>query len=218
MATNSIVGWIWLGGVLGVIGYAASLGLASGQKAQVEIEKKKHEAEIRQLNEKMRQTIMTARDGNLDAAIKRFKELDEEYPNQPALLMNLSIAHRASGDLESSMDALDRALKIAPEDWDLVAEKATVLLEVKKPDDAIAVAEKIPVRLGRMPERLRADPLWADLPASDRYNALRKKHGVGKVLGETGINTAETIRNQIKSYPADIQKKLEEKHSDIIEP
>lgn len=217
MATNSIAGWIWLGGVLGLIGYAASQGLASGQKAQAEIEKKKNEARIHQLNQKMRETIMTAREGRLGDAIKEFQALDEEYPEQPALLMNLAIAHRASGDLESAMDTLDRALKIAPKDWDLVAEKATVLLEVKRPDDAIALAETIPVRLGRMPERLRADPLWADLPSSERYDALRKKHGVGKVLGDTGINPKEAIRQQIKSYPADIQKKLEEKHPDIVE-
>lgn len=215
MATNSIAGWIWLGGMLGVIGYAASQGLAAGREAQHDIEKKAEEARVKALNDKMREAIMVAREGDFDAAIIRLKQLDEEYPNRAAVLMNLAIAYRAGGNLEGAMDMIDRAIQVAPEDWDLVAEKATILLEAKKVDDALTVAEKIPGRLGRMPERLRADPLWFELEQSDRYEALRKKHGLGKLVGETGINSAEEIQRQIKSYPDDLQKKFEETHGDV---
>lgn len=209
MATNSIAGWIWLGLALGGIGYAASQGIRAGVDKKVEIEKERNAALVARLNERMGDAIVDARSGDIASALAKLERLAEEYPDRAALWLNIGIAHRASGNVDKSMAALDRALELAPNDWDIVAEKATVLIEAKKPELGVQVASKIPPRLGRMPDRLRADPTWVDLEESEGSKALREKHGVAARLGDTGIRSIEEMDRQIKAYPEEIQKRLE---------
>lgn len=130
------------------------------------------------LREKLYSAIALSERGEHARALVVLEDLVEQHPRTTSLWLNLGIAQRAAGRLTEAARTFEKVLELDPEDYDAVAEKATVLKQEGRVDAAIAELERIPVRRGRIGERLAADPLWQDIAEDPRMRALRDKHGL----------------------------------------
>ena len=159
-------------------------------------------AEIRQ---QMRQAIEAAQRQDYQTAERLLVRASEKYPTTPAIWLNLGIAYRAANKLDAADRALARVLDLAPEDWDAVAEQATIQFLRGKADLAFSLLEKIPANQGQVNARLRIDPDWAKFSSDSRMEALRTKHGV-VAQGETSVRQVERIQEQKKVHQSQAKK------------
>lgn len=211
-ATTSVLGYVWLIGFFGLLGWATTQGLAAGRLAQIEIEKKQKTVEAEKLQGAMRHAFTLAGEGKFDEALALLHDISKEYPKLPAVWVNIAAAERERGQLSKSIEALDKALELTKtDDWEAVALKAAVLMDMKKTEEALALAETIPAHKGGMPVWLRADPSWSKLEATPRVIALRAKHGVtADGRGETGVRAEAEIQRQRAAFSEEELKKGEE--------
>lgn len=114
------------------------------------------------------------------------------FPNSVDLWLNRGIAERSLNRLDDAERSLRRALELKSDDWDVVAELATVKKSQGHVDVALNELEQIPAMAGRMRIRLRLDPVWQDLGDNPRMQALIEKHGAF-VEGDTGMKRLEEI-------------------------
>lgn len=171
MKEHPIAAGVWLILVVGGLGFAAKAGM------EASVEHRKHE-EKEQINAELSKIIEMGQRGKMDQAIEALKGLVAKHPDKAGLHLNLGVAYRAAGNLEKASAAFAKTLELDSKDYDAMAEQASILLEQKKPDEAISLIEKIPTNEGRLRQRLRDDPLWAGLAKDPRVQALRNKHGV----------------------------------------
>ena len=106
--------------------------------------------------------------------------------------LNLGICYRSLDKLDAADRAFARVLQLDPEDWDAVAERATIRITRGDRDQAFEMLASIPANRGQVQERLRSDPLWRKHRKDPRMPPLMKKHGV-VVPGETGVSTAKNV-------------------------
>lgn len=87
----------------------------------------------------MYDTVLDAlRRGAADQALAGAQALVEQQPDDLRALRLLAAAQRLSGEAETALATLDRALNLAPEDADLHLERAGLLLQVRDLDRAEA--------------------------------------------------------------------------------
>ena len=126
----------------------------------------------------MRDAIMLGRQGDLGGAEHALATLAEKYPDHGAIWYNLGIARMGLENTDGAIEAFDKAVEVDPEDWDAVAELATLALEKGEASVGFDKLETIPPGQGRMQARLLRDPRWKDHAEAPRMKALRTKHGI----------------------------------------
>jgi tetratricopeptide (TPR) repeat protein len=191
MSNHPIVGFGFLALVVGGIGYGASQGVAASlatmaahaaeeharqeaeERARQEAEKVAHDAKIQEV---MRAAVMAVQSENFDDAIKLLSQLAEQEPKDAAVWLNLGIAQRAAERWDDADASFQKVLAINPEDFDAVAERATVKKVKGDIEGALTLFESIPISEGRMLERLAYDPTFADLDKNERFQKLLEKH------------------------------------------
>lgn len=171
MKEHPIAAGVWLILVVGGLGFLAKNGMEKSAEHREKEEKQ-------QINEELSKIIALGQGGKMKQAIEGLKELVVKHPEEPGLYLNLGVAHRAAGHLEEAEAAFEKTLELDPKDYDAMAERASILLEREKKEEAITLMEKIPQNEGRLRQRLRDDPAWARLAKEPRVKALREKHGV----------------------------------------
>ena len=132
--------------------------------------------EREEVREVLRTAVEQGQRGRFKEAISVLQEATGPYGRYSAIWLNLGIAQRATGDLESAAHSFEEALKANPNDWDAIAERATVQKLRGSEADALASLERIPPGHGRVRERLEVDPAWGEAKDAERLEALRQKH------------------------------------------
>lgn len=168
MGQHVIAGTLWLGLAIGGIGFAAKSGLEGSARYKVQ----------QVVNKELKAAIGLAERGQIKESIGVMEKLAVRYPKEPTLWLNLGIARRADQQFEAADEAFVKALVLNPDDYDAIAERATVAKERGKVDDALSLLEKIPVGEGRMVQRLVQDPVWDSLRGDERMKKIRIKHNV----------------------------------------
>ena len=173
MKAHPLFGGLWLAATLGgiVVG-----GFYANGAAKVKAETRARD----EVRERMGQAVMAGRAGRYADAAKMLRALQAEYPKSTSIALNLGIAYRALEMPDEALAEFDKVLAHTPEDWDAVAEVASIHLEKGDLEAALATMEKIPAGEGQVEARLRGDAVWTDLEATERLQALRTKHGVGE--------------------------------------
>lgn len=133
-------------------------------------------------NARIRQAVALGESGELEKAETLLKEIVAQSPDDLDALFNLGIAQLARDRLDDADQTFQQVLAKNPKDYEAVAERAGILARREKVEEALGLLESIPVGQGRLRERLAQDPLWAELPQSDRLAALMKKHGVDEPM------------------------------------
>lgn len=187
--------WIWAGAFLGLsiggIGWGAMKGVAASRAA---LHEEVREAEARPqpsnegkvadpdegLRRQLRMAIFLGRQGEFEAAEQALLDLVNQHPDRSSLWLNLGVARVGGGKLDAAETAFKKALQLAPEDWDAVAELANVALERGELDAAVRIADRIPAQQGRMEARLARDLRWRKHLGDPRVQALREKHGLDR--------------------------------------
>ncbi len=139
----------------------------------------------------MQAAMLLAESGNPEAAVDQLKKLVDQYPDFKGIRFNLAIALRAARKLDEA-DAQFAALE-TKDDWDLVAERATILKLRGKVDESLALLDTIPAGSARIPQRFGTEE-WSDLLEDPRVRALLEKHG--QDLGDTSIRAIEELERQ----------------------
>ena len=160
------------------------------------------EALKREIQGIMRRAIYAFRQLDYESAEKLLVDASEKYPTVPAVWLNLGICYRGMDKLDAADRAFARVLELDAEDWDAVAERATVRVMRGDVDDAFKVMNRIPPNKGQMQQRLRSDPSWLKFADDERMVALRKKHGV--VLEEGESKALEAQRRVLESAAKDV--------------
>lgn len=122
------------------------------------------------------EAVMMGEGGNIEGAAKKLREISERHPDNTDALFNLGIALTGLERFDEADRVFQQVLEKEPEDYEAVAERATILLAQGKVEQALALAENIPPGEGRLGLRLEYHERWATLKG-DRVAALKKKHG-----------------------------------------
>ena len=190
--------------LLGALGFTVKLAM-DAQKAE-EARKSEGGAESAASMDKarkleIRNVIRTAinahRQLDFESAERILVEASEKYPRVPAVWLNLGICYRSLDKLDAAERAFARVLELNNEDWDAVAEQATVRLVRGKVDEAFEMLASIPANKGQVPQRLRSDPDWTKHGTHQRMRALLEKHGV-VALRDTSVQRAQEILRRKK--------------------
>ncbi|HJL40233.1 MAG TPA: tetratricopeptide repeat protein [Myxococcales bacterium LLY-WYZ-16_1] len=129
-----------------------------------------------QLKRQIRAGISFGQRGKLDEAEEVFAELAESHPDEAAVWYNLGVARSGLEDYDAAETAFERTRELEPDNWDVVAELATIRQLRGNTSGALDLLERIPVGEGRLSFRLREDPVWASGEGA-RFEALKEKHG-----------------------------------------
>lgn len=194
MKNHPIMAGAWLIATFGGIVYG---GLMAGEAAQVKAESQAQG----EVTERMQQAVFAGRAGRFADAAKMLRALQAEYPQSTSVALNLGIAYRGLRMYDEALVEFERVVKAKPEDWDAVAEVATLRLLKGEPDAAIALVQKIPAGEGQLDMRLKADPAWVDLPASPELLELRKKHGVTD-RGDSSVRRLQEMERRRREFEA----------------
>ncbi len=143
----------------------------------------------------IRQAIYAHRQLDYETAERLLKEASERYPEVAAVWLNLGICYRSLGKLDEADGAFKKVLALNAEDWDAIAERATVLLMRDQVGEAIQMLETIPANMGQVNERLRADELWVKVRSDARLQPLLVKHGV-IADGDSSVQQIESVLKQ----------------------
>lgn len=174
---HPIAGFAFLAVAFGTIAWGAEYGISTSKRALAEGAKKEVNAEVRK-------AVDVGRGGDFEQAQKMLEEIVAKHPNDPDALFNLGISQTATERDDEADKTFQRVLELAPEDWDAVAERASIKKRKGQVDEALAMLEKIPAGKGHLHERLTQDPLWADI-SDGRMEELKKRHGIDGKLDTT---------------------------------
>ena len=150
------------------------------------------EARRREIQGIIRQAINAHRQLDYETAEKLLVRASEQYPRVAAVWLNLGICYRSLNKLDAAERAFARVLELNADDWDAIAERATIRLMRGELDEAVAMLSKVPANKGQVYERLRADPLWTAHKDDARLQPLLEKHRVVS-SGETSQRQAAEI-------------------------
>lgn len=138
------------------------------------------EAIRREVRRIIREAIYAHNQLDYETAEKLLVEASERYPQIAAVWLNLGICYRSLNKLDAADRAFARVLELNEQDWDAVAERATVRLQRGQVDEAFAMLERVPAQKGQTQERLRGDPIWTEHRDHPRMGPLMVKHGLAK--------------------------------------
>lgn len=150
------------------------------------------EQERNDVREILKRAVERGQRGRYRETIQILEDAVPRYSHYSAIWLNLGIAQRAEGKLVDAARSFDRALQANPEDWDALAEMATVRKLQGRETDALGNLERIPSGRGRVRERLEADPAWAAADDAGRLAALRQKHG-GVIARDTSVRRLQDL-------------------------
>jgi tetratricopeptide (TPR) repeat protein len=192
MKDHPIAAALWLilvGGLIGlgaVKGTEASAHHREAEKTQVVAKERKS------MSDELEKAIAPGKRGDVEEAITALEALAVKYPGEPAIRLNLGVAYRAAEKLDDADRSFAKVLELDPNDYDALAERATIQLERGDAEAAIAAVERIPANEGRMRERLMDDPFWVALMEDPRVKSLRIKHAAEKY--DTSLNVERQKR------------------------
>ncbi len=130
------------------------------------------------IRDAMARAIQLHRQLDFEGAERLLRRTSERYPRVPAVWLNLGICLRSLNKLDEADRAFARVLQLNDEDWDAVAERATIRVLRGDADEAFALLQQVPANKGQVYERLRSDPDWKKYRDDPRMTPLRAKHGV----------------------------------------
>jgi tetratricopeptide (TPR) repeat protein len=115
--------------------------------------------------------------------------------------LNLGLAYKGLELYEQADAQFQRVLAEDPQDWDAVAERATLLKIKGEEGKAFELMETVPEGQGRMAERLEGDSDWAEAGDIDRLDKLRRRHG-GEERGDTAVRRLMEMDQRRKDFEA----------------
>lgn len=157
------------------------------------------DARKREIRDAMQRAIHAHRQLDYEAAERILRETSEKFPRVPAVWLNLGICYRSLNKLDAADRAFARVLELNAEDWDAVAERATIRVARGKIEEAFAMLETVPAYKGQVTERLRSDPDWQKQVGHARMKPLLLKHGV-VTKGDTSLRQTEKVLKQTREY------------------
>lgn len=200
MSHHPIAGFGFLAVMLGGIGFLSFKGIESSQayeaerRAQQERQRQEEAARAEQeaarsraeeIQNHIRTAVMAAQRDDFPVAIEILKKAADRFNDSTALWLNLGIAQRGAEQWDDAELSFKRVLVLDPNDWDGLAESATIRVVKGDLEGAFGFFERIPTGEGRMLERLAYDPTFNDLDKEPRFTALVAKHGATELRRET---------------------------------
>lgn len=187
--------------LLGALGVTVKLAVdaqRAEQAKEARVAEGPDEAVKREVRGILRRAIHAHRQLDYETAEKLLRDASERYPDIAAVWLNLGICYRSLDKLDAADRAFARVLEINAQDWDAIAERATVRLMRGQTDEAFTMLSSIPANKGQVNERLRSDPDWRKARGDARMPALLEKHGV-VADGDTGLRQAQQVLEQRKA-------------------
>lgn len=135
-------------------------------------------AENQALKKFLNDAIGLARKGDLKGAHMLFEAISNKYPNKLVAWLNLGISRGAVGNLDGAEKALLTALKLAPRDYDVLAELANISLDRGQVEKALEIVSDIPVGEGQLDKRLASDLRWIQHSQNYGVRDLYERHNV----------------------------------------
>ena len=189
--------------LLGALGVTVKLAMDAQQAEQARKanagDEDPSEARKREIRETMQRAIHAHRQLDYEAAERILVAASEKYPRVPAVWLNLGICYRSLDKLDAADRAFARVLELSADDWDAIAERATIRVIRGKVDEAFALLDKVPAYKGQVTERLRSDPDWLKHRGDARMKPLLIRHGV-VTKGDTSLRQTENVVKALKAH------------------
>lgn len=200
---HPIAGAAFLVVMFGLIGTAAYRGQEAVWTRQAEEAERgaqaAADAERERLRGRMSDAMYAAESGEVDKAIAMFEALVQEHPERPALRFNLGLAYRGADRIEDAEKVFDALLARNAQDWDALAEKATLAKQRGDLEAALALLVRIPERKGGVATRIKGDVTWADALEDPRLVKILERH-VEDATGDTAIRRLAEVERQRKAF------------------
>lgn len=165
---HPLVGYAFLALVAALLFFAAKAGLEASRH-KLMIEELKAAAEV-------------GDNGELEKSEAMLEKVAAQYPNSPEAAYMLGVVRLRAERLEEADKAFTRALELDPQDWDAVAERATIAKIRGDIETAVAMLEKIPAGHGHVYDRMR-DSVWIDVRGDERMRNVYNKHRISLESG-----------------------------------
>ena len=193
MKNNYLLSGLWLVATLGGIGYlGVTRTIASKADAQA--------AEQAKVKQEMHMAVQAGNAGRFAEAARMLEALQKRHPRSTTIALNLGIAYSALEHYDRAEEQFDKVLSLDPEDWDAVAEQATLKVVQGDEKAGMDLLDKIPKGQGRLDRRLMADPVWIGAKDKERLAKLREKHGAG--AGDTAERRLREMERRRKEFEA----------------
>jgi Flp pilus assembly protein TadD len=121
--------------------------------------------------------IDRGRAGDVEGAAAALAELAEKHPDRADVHFNHGVALEALERWAEADAAFLRVLKLEPEDYEAIAERATIALSRGEVEAAAKLLESVPIGRGRLRERLSRHPTWIEHANHPDVARLRERHG-----------------------------------------
>ncbi len=175
MQQHWVAAGAWTLLVAGGIGFGAVTGFKKSRHAT--------------MKEEVAKVIALGKAGRLLDAEEAFQGLAVRYPDEPSVWLNLGIAQRGLHRLPEAAKTFARVNELDPQDYDALAERASIQKLSGDVEGALTFLEEIPAGEGRVRIRLLRDRIWQDISGNPRMQALRAKHGL-----QNGPDTSTRIK------------------------
>ncbi len=120
-----------------------------------------------------------------DAGEALFRQRTREHPESPSAWLGLALLVREAGRYDEALEVLARAEKLAPDDPEILHEKAATWLRQGRREDALALLERLR-RSGRAPLPALQDLAWAYLEADQPEKALAVYDEIARAAPDWG--------------------------------
>ena len=151
------------------------------------------------IRDAMSRAIQLHRQLDFEGAERLLRATAERYPRVAAVWLNLGICLRSLNKLDEADRAFARVLQLNDEDWDAIAERATIRFLRGDVEQAFALLQGVPANKGQVYERLRSDPDWKKYRDDPRMIPLLAKHGV-VADRDTSLHQSEDVLRRRKEH------------------
>ena len=199
MSNEAMSKGIVVAALLGALGLVVGLAVVAqnaDQAAETKVAGDVAEEDKREIRQTIRKAIMAHRQLDFETAEKLLVKLSERYPHVAAVWLNLGICYRSLDKLDAADRAFARVLEIDAQDWDAIAERATIRVQKGQVDKAFEMVAQVPAYKGQMQERLRADEIWIGVRDDERMKPLMLKHGVVTDGDTSVVHTKRILKNE----------------------
>lgn len=194
MKDNYLLSGLWIAATVGGLLYGAVHATRAARAEAVAME-------TARMREEMKHAVQVGQADRFADAARLLEALQARYPQDTAVTLNLGLTYKALRQLDDADAQFQRVLALDPEDWDAVAERASVFKLKGDEAKAFELMASVPAGKGRMRERLMGDPDWAEAEDMDRLEKLRQTHGMGQ-RGDTAVRRLMEMEKRRREFEA----------------